>query len=457
MKVLNKFGFALEKMKQHDDTSEESDNIYDYLENDFSISEIPELDQFFSGYSVYQALNKLLNGAEPKVALKLYILNAFVSSKNRSVWTIQDINSYFHFIRENQRVSILNQLRSARVIELDYNDNLYKLTDLGFKLHSLLLTVMEIHEDDSIGMLTTRALQSNILKKNPEEALKPLLQKLNHTIYKFQEAMRLRSEKLIKKYLTELPEILKYHELATKVVHKILNDAGDEISRELHSLAQQIGDAQASLSQFSIKLERAINQIERQKLNLQDIGIGTGELQQWLKSLDEEQLYQYSNKILRKSVKPLILIDQFIDEAEYELFEMDYSNHEEEETILTKDEKRDLILDDEELMHCEQLVEDINKQSDYLTILKNHSWEEICYRMSMLSILGAEENQETDTIIKKEDLIQNFRKLPYKVVKVDSSLTLSGIWEKEIDCYEKTEIKDLKIKALSKAKILKND
>ena len=444
-------------MADIEELNEESDNIFDYLVDEFSVSEIPGLEGFYAGYTVYQSLNKLLSGSEPKVALKLYILNSFVNSKNRSVWSIQDINANFHFIRENHRVSILNQLRSAKVVELDYNDNLYKLTDLGFKLHSLLITITENNEDDSIGMLTTRALQSNILKKNPEEALKPLLQKLNHTIYKFQEAMRLRSEKLIKKYLKELPEILKYHELASKVVHKILNDAGDNINRNLHSLAQQIGDAQASLSQFSIKLERALNQIERQKLNLQDIGIGTGELQQWLKNLDEETLFAYSKKVLRKSVKPLIIIDQFIDEAEYELFEMDYNQELEEEAILSQDEKRSLVLDDEELYHCEKLVEDIKKNTNYIDLLKNQNWEEICYRMSMLSILGAEDPAKNEEEQEKKDLIQNFRKLPYQVSKESSELNLSGIWDKEIYLYEKSDIKDLKIKALSKAKILKND
>lgn len=433
-----------------DDQLNINETLSDFLEDGIDVSEFPELQAQLNFSEIHRTFAKLFSGSSDKIALKLFMLNELFSSTTHE-WKIQQINQRFSFIKENVRVALLNNFRSANLISYDDYHAIYELTDLAYKIQSILTSLQSVEGEDSIGLLATGLKQTVDLETDPLPHLNFLVKKLKITSAEYERAIEFRSEDALRKGLQQQSESAKYYDEATKALKVIADEDYKNFNRDIHEAAQEVAEIQSSFSYLETRMNSTLNQIERHKVSLSDFGYNFDELRHALKSKDADFLADFVQPLLRKTARPLFLTEQFMDEALEELFYMD-EEPEESSELHAVDESSSEVLDEEKLEHCIDLTHIISekKEPTYTDLVKNVHWEEACYRLSMLGMLEGETGSEENN-----DPISEFRKLPFTIendIESSSAIESERLLE---ETYSTDDLRNTPFRELTKGRVVK--
>jgi hypothetical protein len=114
--------------------------------------------------------------------------------------------------------------------------------------------------------------------------------------------------------------ICHYIDKGSEIIEKITSNP--DLDRNTHRIAQQIGQSQAKLAKSTASFQRALNDIEKQKIHLGSWGLSTSDINKYLIGVDPHEFLELINPALGISIEPVLLLtDILYDIAEYELID----------------------------------------------------------------------------------------------------------------------------------------
>ena len=189
--------------------------------------------------------------------------------------------------------------------------------------------------------------------------------------------------------------MLAWVEKGTEIIRLITADQ-QHVDLATHRVAQKIGQVQSRMLRMSSVFQRTLNQMERQKVHLGASGLSSADINRWLRGKSTDQLaHMLSGSARIAQKKGFVLGDICLDVAEYELVERVRSA--EEESTLPPQHSAPLVQDISDQPDDYRHLEDLQQRLDliaaeaFLTdVIPLETFEQACYRLSMVSLLGDE-------------------------------------------------------------------
>lgn len=365
------------------------DEIKNYFIEGIDTEDIIPLWHLFQKQSLLDAFITLFRGTQSDILIRLFILSEMVSKVDPPSWSMAELRHTFSYLTETAFETVVKRLRDGGLISYDRENNSYSVTPIGQKVQSSISLFLKSDEDEGIGMLTGLVYASEVTGTLGREELEHLLYRLNQLEQEMIEAIESASEHRIIKARKRLEAVWRYIEKGTEIIKKIAENS--EMDRVSHRLGQQIGYAQSSLAKFASIFQRALNEIDKQRVHLGNSGVSTSDLNRYLMSLNIEELIAFMDGLRTTACPIFLLTDITADIAEYELIERE--RQKDEDWILPKLSESpaadDVFTDD--LLQLQELYSDaasIEEDTFLHAIIPKRNFEESAYRLSMISLIG---------------------------------------------------------------------
>lgn len=364
--------------------------------------DLPDLYPLLQAQSSLSAFTALFHGGEEEVMVRLLVLRGIGSRGEAPQWSPHELKTHFAYLDETKLNTVLLRLRTKGLLVWDSESSYYQISSDGRMALSALSTLLKFSADDcgEIGYINSQLAAGQASGTISEEDLQHLLSRLNELQQEFNKAVVSGSASRIEKAEQKLNSVLAWVEKGTETIRLITADQ-DQIDLSTHRVAQKIGQVQSRMLRMDSVFQRTLNQMERQKVHLGVSGLSSADINRWLRSQSVDALKEMIEGSSRISLKKgFVLGDICLDIAEYELVER--VRHAEEETELPPQISAPIVNEDDEaqvadyrcLQDLQQDLEQIVKEAPLADIIPDESFEQACYRLSMVALLGDESSEK---------------------------------------------------------------
>ena len=365
----------------------------------------------------------LFRGSLDSVMIRLLTLDEMISRSDQPVWTLTALRHTFSYLSETAFDTVMKKLRDSGLISYDRELSVYSVTPLGQKVKGLVTSFMKDSSEDSIEVLTGLALAGEFAGTLGEDELKHLLHRLNQIEFEVITAIESASEPRILKARERFEYIWKYIEKGTDFINRITSEVS--VDPQLHRLAQQVGYAQSKLAKATGIFQKALNDIDRQRVHLGNSGVSTSNLNKYLMGLTPDMLEKLISDVFCNPISPVLIESNLlIDVAEEELVDKDRMGTDQWTTPVLVNSPQESH-PEYDIEHLRVLFDDISGVREPVSlanVVPLKSYEESAYRLSMLSLIGSARDTRGDD---GDEIINSFIGLPAEV-HVDHGEELVG-------------------------------
>lgn len=391
----------MENQPYMNDQSPEVEEINDYFMPGFDPDDIPSLWKIKQNLSLLNAFTTIFRGDPTGISVRLHVLSEMsLRPADNTSWDVTELRQNFAYLTDTAFDTVVRRLRGGILISYDREKISYSVTPLGFQVNSAVSYFLKSYEDDGLGLLTGIIFAGDAMGNISSADLAHLLNRLGQLEQELLSAIETASEPTIKKARKRFETIRKRIEQGTDVIRRIAKN--QDMDRETHKLGQKVAHAQSRLVRVTSLFQRAMNDIDRQRMHLGSSGISTSDLNQYLMNSTNDGLTSLLEGSIGIPSQPtFILSDLLIDVAEYELVEREREEQEEfklPDPINSPEEENIL---EEDNPHLISLVNDIAGLKEETVPLKSsipkESFEVTSYRLSMLSLADAPSEAAANT------------------------------------------------------------
>jgi hypothetical protein len=267
------------------------------------------------------ALRALCHGPAALVRLRVWVFMELMALPESRV-ARDTLNRHFHTLRDEALELVLKRLREAELLAWDGGNQQYSVTPLAQRLLGLLSPLTQGAEQDA----DLAALLANVAGAHQMGTLDPaqlhhLQAQLSRLYDEFADAIASGSEFHLRRARQRFERALKLVEKASVALKAIIEQAQADGNARLERLARELGLAQARLLAMASQFNRALQQVDRQRVTLGSTGITTTDVRRWLQSVPF--LENLSLGALSRPVHPVLVAQhELLDTAEAE-FERD--------------------------------------------------------------------------------------------------------------------------------------
>ena len=267
------------------------------------------------------ALRALCHGPAALVRLRVWVFMELMAMPESRV-ARDTLNRHFHALREDALELVLKRLREAELLAWDGSNQQYSVTPLAQRVMGLLSPLTQAGEQDA----DLAALLANVAGAHQMGTLDPaqlhhLQAQLSRLYDEFADAIASGSEFHLRRARQRFERALKLVERASEVLRAVIEQAQADGNARLERLARELGLAQARLLAMASQFNRALQQVDRQRVTLGSTGITTTDVRRWLQGV--HFLENLSLGALSRPVHPVLVSQHdLLDMAEAE-FERD--------------------------------------------------------------------------------------------------------------------------------------
>lgn len=386
----------------HENLFPEEEDIQDYFVQGFDADDIPSLWGLKQKSQTLNAFTTIFRGEMTGIMVRLHILSEMSSRPaDTASWGLSELRHNFAYLTDTAFDTVMRRLRGGGLIAYDREENSYSVTPLGLQVNSAITYLFKSYEDEGLGLLTGILYAGEAMSNLSKEELAHLLNRLGQLEQELLSAVDSASEPTIVKARERFEAIWKRIEQGTDIIRRIA-EKGD-MDRETHRLGQRVARAQSRLARVTSIFQRAMNDIDRQRMHLGSSGISTSDLNRYLMNRETDELIALLDGSIGITVQPVLLLsDLLADVAEGELFE---KQREEEEFRLPEPVESPLeeSIMEEDIPHLTELIKDvmdIEKESAPLkAVIPREGFEVSSYRLSMLSLTDSSSKDEGDGLV----------------------------------------------------------
>lgn len=259
------------------------------------------------------ALRALCHGPAALVRLRVWVFMELMALPESRV-ARDTLNRHFHMLRDEALELVLKRLREAELLVWDGSNQLYGVTPLAARLLGLLSPMTQGPEQDAdLASLLAGVAGAHQLGTLDPAQLHHLQAQLARLYDEFADAIASGSEFHLRRARQRFERALKLVEKASEALKAIIEQAEADGNARLERLARELGLAQARLLAMASQFNRALQQVDRQRVTLGSTGITTTDVRRWLQGV--HFLENLSLGALSRPVHPVLV-------AQHELLDM---------------------------------------------------------------------------------------------------------------------------------------
>lgn len=381
------------------ETTEE--RLADWFRSGVEPADVTALHSLLQARPQLQALIALFAGTEAAVLMRLLVLRELGRRGSEPFFGAAELRAQFPYLDEGKLDHLIGRLRVNGLLAWDSENARYSVSPLGRMVTAALSNLLKFGDDgDELGYLASQVAGSGALGSVDELELQHLLSRLLELKDEFERAILSGSEHRIRAAESKLASVWNWVDKGSDILRRITEET--ELSGGAHRIAQRIGQVQSELLRMSGSFQRALNQLESQKVHLGATGLSSADVSAWLRGLSQQRLAS----LLEEAVSPVpsfafALGDIALDIAEFELIDK------------TRPEKIDVALppasdapitegveleppDYAELEHWRDALLVAPQDWPLETAVPLRDYELSSYRLSLLALLGDRESASLD-------------------------------------------------------------
>lgn len=390
-------------IKDNSTNESEKESLADFFSPVINPDDIIPLWEIKQKTATLNALVGLFKGSQDSVMVRLLVLSEMIARTDTPTWTLNALRHVLSYLSDSGFHKIISRLKDCGIIKYNRENNTYAITSLGVKVHGIITEMFKGETEDSIGILTGLLYAGEITGT-------PLKDKLEHCIYRLLQiendiynSIESASESRIIKARDNFQSIWKYLEKGTEIIKEILDSP--TLESESYRAAQQVGYAQSRLAKQAGVFQKALNDIDRQRVHLGKYGISTSDLNNYLMSLSIGQMESLLHGVFGIPIAAVfVLSDELVSDAEYEFYDRERLSVEPWELPPQTESPMAEAAIKEDYTALNELITDIDacktdiKASD---IIPSENYEKSAYRLSLLSLIGNKGETSKEAAIKK--------------------------------------------------------
>ncbi|QDL56756.1 hypothetical protein EXZ61_09980 [Rhodoferax aquaticus] len=254
--------------------------LADYFRDPDSVLDSPVAWQLDANAALVDAMRLLFQGASGLVRLRLWMLLALVG-QGKAFLTREELDRLFYAVRSEAVDSVLKRFREANLLTWDDSARQYGLTPLAQQVASMLGALGQNHEDELAGLLSqvVGADQLGTLEGNQVHMLQAQLVRLHH---EFADAIASGSEFRLREARKRYDRASRLIDKASDTITTIIGSAKGQ--RAMEQAARGLGQAQSKLLAMASQFNRALQQVDRQRVTLGTTGITSTDVKRWLQT-----------------------------------------------------------------------------------------------------------------------------------------------------------------------------
>jgi hypothetical protein len=268
-----------------------------------------------------KALRALFHGPAALVRLRVWVFMELMANP-RSRHAREDLNRQFHMLREEALELVLKRLREADLLAWDGGNQQYSVTALAGSVLGIVSPLSAAGEQDAdLAALLANVAGAHQLGTLDPAQLHHLQAQLARLYDEFADAIASGSEFHLRRARQRFERALKLVDRAGEALKAIIEQAEAQGNARLERLARELGLAQARLLAMASQFNRALQQVDRQRVTLGSTGITTTDVRRWLQNVPF--LENLALGALSRPVHPVLVAQhELLDMAEAE-FERD--------------------------------------------------------------------------------------------------------------------------------------
>mgnify|MGYP005816797779 CR=1 FL=1 len=370
------------------------DRLADFLQPHIEPADVAALLPLQRARPALNALTTLFHGGEAAVMARLLVLREIAARGDAPFWTPAELRERLAYLDTGKLETILLRLRENELLLWDSETLRYQISPAGRMAIAAVNTLLKFDDEGSeLGYLASQLAASGALRRVAADELQHLLSRLTELKDDFERAVLSGSESRIRNAEKRLAQVWDWVDKGTEVLQSITEN--DELDAASHRVAQRIGQVQSELLRMGGAFQRALNQLESQKVHLGTTGLSSSDVTRWLRTRSIDQLIGLIDApeiVSAVPTLPLVLGDIALDIAEYEL--VDKAIPERIDTPLPPVEANTTATLDVEAIDftaAEDFLAAMRVAPDGLPLqdaVAARDYLESSYRLSLLSVLG---------------------------------------------------------------------
>ncbi len=344
-----------------------------------------------------QALMTLFHGTEDAVLIRLLVLRELGARAGEPWFSASELRQQFPYLDESKLENLIGRLRVNGILAWDPETSRYRVSPAGRMLIAAFSSLLKFDDDGGeLGFLAGQLAAGGAVGGVAAEDLQHLLARLTELKDEFERAILSGSEARIRDAARRLDKVWPLIDKGSAVLRAITETA--DLDGPAHRIAQRVGQVQSELLRMSGSFQRALSQLESQKVHLGATGLSSADIAAWLRSRNQSQLAA----LLADAVAPtpsfaFVLGDIALDVAEFELIDKTRPERLDTPLPVAHEAAVDAAAESAapDYAELERWRDDLRVAPDGWPLeqaLPLRDYELTSYRLSLLSLLGDSES-----------------------------------------------------------------
>ncbi|MES2879927.1 MAG: hypothetical protein V4713_16055 [Pseudomonadota bacterium] len=254
--------------------------LADYFRDPDALVDSPVAWQVENNADLVDALRLLFQGPTGLVRLRLWMLFTLVG-QGKAYLVREELDQLFYAVRSEAVDSVIKRFREAALLTWDDSLRQYGLTSMAQHIATMLTPVGQPVNDELAGLLSqvVGADQLGTLQGNQVHMLQAQLVRLHH---EFADAIASGSEFRLREARKRYDRASRLIDKASDTITAIISNARGQ--RALEQAARGLGLAQSRLLAMASQFNRALQQVDRQRVTLGTTGITSTDVKLWLQT-----------------------------------------------------------------------------------------------------------------------------------------------------------------------------
>lgn len=266
----------------HDTAGEGESALADYFRDPACVADSALAWQMDQHTSTIEALRSLFQGPGGLVRLRVWMLLT-LTSQGRAYWSREELEQLFHPVRPEATDSALKRLREAALLSWDETQRHYGITPLAQLTATMLGPLAQPVHDELTGLLS-QVVGADHLGTLDAGQVRMLQAQLGRMHHEFADAIASGSEFRLREARKRYDRAAQLIDKASDTITAIISNARGQ--RALEQAARALGQAQSRLLAMASQFNRALQQVDRQRVTLGTTGITSTDVKRWLQTLE---------------------------------------------------------------------------------------------------------------------------------------------------------------------------
>lgn len=252
----------------------------DYFRDPDAVGDSPLAFQIEHNSALVEALRSLFQGPGGLVRLRVWMLLSLVQ-QGSAFLSREALDQLFYAVRPEAVDSVIKRLREAALLSWDETQRHYGLTALAQQVATMLAPLTQQSDDELSGLLgqVVGADRLGTLDGAQVQMLQAQLGRLHH---EFADAIASGSEFRLREARKRYDRASRLIDKASDTITAIIGNARGQLRME--QAARGLGQAQSRLLAMASQFNRALQQVDRQRVTLGTTGITSTDVKLWLQT-----------------------------------------------------------------------------------------------------------------------------------------------------------------------------